>query len=163
MEKCSKDSILIKSRRMMTRIVVVSSTYPDLKSCQRNLVNWVASMRKGVAGEFDKRLRAGLFQNELQTSYSWNIFFNIISTGRISFWQHCSSSPFHHSKVSLLLLEIRWPHGGPEHFRSCVCQGISEDSWWLLTIADSRGWLNSVEVSWAIRSHACSLLSTCAY
>ena len=73
MEKCSKDSILIKSGRM-TRIVVVSwSTYPDLKSCQRNLVNWVASMRKGVVGEFNKRLRAGLFQNELQTSYSWNI------------------------------------------------------------------------------------------
>ena len=51
----------------------------------------------------------------------------------------CSSS-FHLPFITLVCLPlldslISLTFGGPEHFRSCVCQGISEHNWWFLTHA----------------------------
>ena len=72
--------------------------------------------------------------------------------------------PFHLpfiTLVSLLLLEIRCLI--TRRSRALSQLRVPGHLRRQLVIADSRGWLNSVEVSWAIRSHACSLLSTCAY
>ena len=115
----------------MTRMSVVLSwsTYPDLKSCQRNLVNWVASMKKGVTLKQTETNDFALVSSQtnfrVAVETSWK-------AGRIYFWQQlvCLASPispFH--GFSQPAVETDLTFRGPEHFRSCVCQGISEDRW----------------------------------
>lgn len=83
----------------MTRMSVVLSwsTYPDLKSCQRNLVNWVASMKKGVTLKQTETNDFALVSSQtnfrVAVETSWK-------AGRISFWQQLVRlaspiSPFH--------------------------------------------------------------------
>ena len=134
----------------MTRMSVVLSwsTYPDLKSCQRNLVNWVASMKKGVTLKQTETNDFALVSSQtnfrVAVETSWK-------AGRISFWQQLVRlaspiSPFH----GFSLPEV------PSTF-AAACVRVSQKT--------GDCWLTRLLVGQFAQmiSNVFSLLSTCAY